>query len=83
MLANRGSAEDENWGMWSFQTILFHAFGPIPIVRDFALDAVKKATDQKNFGYRFTPATSGVETAGRIASDIGNVIEGEETKNAT
>lgn len=83
LLSDRGPEEDEDAGMWTFQMMLFHMFGPIPIFRDFGPEAIKAATDQKTYGYQFTPATSGIETAVNVARDVGNVVEGDDTKRMT
>ncbi len=83
LLAGRGPEDDEDWAAWSFEKIAFTTLGPIPLVRDVAPVAYAKATDDKTFGYRFTPAAGAMESVTAIAGDAGNVIEGEETKRAT
>lgn len=83
LLAGRGPEDDEDWAAWGFEKIAFTTLGPIPLVRDVAPVAYAKATDDKTFGYRFTPAAGAMESVTAIAGDAGNIIEGEETKRAT
>lgn len=83
LLAGRGPEDDEDWAAWGFEKIAFTTLGPIPLVRDVAPVAYAKATDDKTFGYRFTPAAGAMESVAAIAGDAGNIIEGEETKRAT
>jgi len=83
ILADRGPDDDEDWAAWAFEKIAFSMLGPIPLVRDAAPVLYAKATDDSTFGYRFTPLSSAFETLGRLAGDVGNIVEGEETKRAT
>lgn len=77
ILAGRGPEEDEDWATWSMQKMLLQMVGPIPVVRDIA-----GALDS-GFGYRFTPAAGGLETAVRLVRDGERIVEGEPTKRAT
>lgn len=77
LLAGRGPEEDEDWATWSMQKMLLQMVGPIPVVRDIA-----GALDS-GFGYRFTPAAGGLETAVRLVRDGERIVEGEPTKRAT
>lgn len=83
LLAGRGPDDDEDWGLWAFQKMLMSMLGPIPILRDLAPVAWNKAADQPTFGYRFSPAVGGIESAINLIGDIGNVVEGEDTKRMT
>jgi len=83
VLAGRGPEEDDDWAAWGFEKMAFSMLGPIPFVRDVAPVAYAKATDDKTFGYRFTPAAGAWESLTRMAGDAGNLVEGEETKRAT
>lgn len=83
LLAGRGPDDEEDWAAWAFEKMAFSMLGPIPFVRDVAPVAYAKATDDKTFGYRFTPAAGALESVTAIAGDAGNLVEGEETKRAT
>lgn len=83
LLAGRGPEEDEDWGMWALQKMLLQFVGPIPLLRDLVGPALAAATDKPSFGYRFTPAAGGLETAVRLFRDAGNIAEGEPTQRAT
>ena len=83
ILADRGPDDDEDWAAWAFEKIAFSMLGPIPLVRDAAPVLYAKATDKPTFGYRFTPAVGLFESSERMAGDLGNLVEGEETKRAT
>lgn len=83
LLAGREPEEDEDWGMWALQRILISAVGPIPIVRDVADPLVKTLTEQRSFGYKFTPASRAIETLINSVKDVSRIAKGEETKRAT
>ena len=75
--------DDETWAEWSITNIMFQIFGPIPVLRDIGPTLWAKATDRPTFGYRFTPAQGGIESVINVASDLGKIARGEETKRAT
>jgi hypothetical protein len=83
LLAGRGPEDDEDWTWWSFNKIISQMLGPIPVVRDLYAPIVARATGEPSFGYRFTPAQGAFETSINVAGDIGNVVEGEDTKRMT
>ena len=69
--------------MWSFKQMLFNVLGPIPLVRDFAKPAWAAFNDEPSFGYSFTPVAKAFDTGVNLFRDLGNIVEGEETKRAT
>jgi hypothetical protein len=75
--------DEQGWAKWLLERVLFNALGPIPIVRDVAPISYNAATDEPAFGYRLSPAQGGPEAFVKNARNVGNVIEGEETKRAT
>lgn len=83
LLAGRGPDDEEDWTMWSFKQMLFNVLGPIPLVRDFAKPAWAAFNDEPSFGYSFTPVAKAFDTGVNLFRDLGNIVEGEETKRAT
>ena len=83
LLAGRGPDDDEDWSLWAFKQMLFNVLGPIPVVRDVAKPLWAKFNDEPSFGYAFTPAAKAFDTLINSAGDLGNLIDGEETKRAT
>lgn len=75
--------DDESWAEWSLTNIMFQIFGPVPVLRDIGPPLWAKMSDRPSFGYRFTPAQGGVESVINVASDLGKIARGEETKRAT
>jgi hypothetical protein len=83
LLSGRGPDDDEDEAWWAFRAMLGQSLGPIPLVRDVVAPAWDRAVGNPSFGYRFTPAQGGPEAFVRVAGDVGNIVEGEETKRAT
>ncbi len=75
--------DDETWTAWATELIARQFIGPIPLARDVVPVLVSKVKDEPTFGYRFTPAQSGLETLIRVGEDAERIAEGEETKRAT
>ena len=83
LIVGRGPDDEEDWGMWAFQRMIFSALGPIPVLRDVAPVAAARIADKPTFGYKFTPAQGLQQSFINISGDVGNFFEGEETTRAT
>lgn len=83
LLAGRGPDDDEDWGAWAFQNMLFQAVGAIPVVRDAARPLYDKLAGNRAFDYQLSPIQRSVQTVidGVVAGV--DVARGEETTNAT
>lgn len=75
--------EDETWAGWVFEKVALSMANPIPILRDVLPPAVAAAQDKPTFGYSLSPISKMGETMVNVARDIGNLVEGEDTKRAT
>ncbi len=84
-LAGRLPDEDkeESWAGWAFQNIALSMANPIPILRDVLPPAIAAALDKPSFGYSFTPVAKAGETFVSVVRDVGNIVEGDDTKRAT
>jgi hypothetical protein len=70
--------------MWAFRKMLAQSLGAIPGVRDLVDPIWTKATGQGfAFDYRLSPIQEAGASMERVASDIGKVKDGKETKRAT
>jgi hypothetical protein len=75
--------DDEGWAEWAFKEIAISMVNPIPFLRDAAPVAISRFSDEPTFGYSFSPTARAFETGINVVGDLGNVIEGEDTKRAT
>lgn len=82
LLAGRGPGDDEDWGLWAFEKMLFQMLGPIPIVRDAAQPVWNGLTGQKGFGYQLSPMQRAGDTIVNVAKDAGATLQGKPTQHA-
>lgn len=85
LLGGGGPDEDneESWTEWAAKQSLYGLGAPVPFLRDAVPVAVKKASGDRSYGYRFTPIAGAGETLERVAGDVRKVAQGKETKRAT
>jgi hypothetical protein len=83
LMAGRGPGEDEDWGWWSIKNMLFQALGAIPIVRDAARPVWDGIAGTRPFDYQLSPLQRAGQSLVNVATDVGRLREGEETRHAT
>jgi len=81
--AKGGPDDEEWWAQWTMRKLLANALGPIPVVRDLFEPTWNAVAGNKVFNPSLSPLQRAMDSVVKVGRDVGKMVEGEETKQAT